>query len=132
MDNLQSTTYDVFEKDPVKYERYEQAVYRALCDRPEGLDTCVLPRDLYLRPTLPDYRVICVVGAGRGPLVTRCRKAMTRADRSATIIAVEKNPNAFVTYVFQVGHCTKASSAPACSIRTGWNGILKLLCCTAT
>jgi hypothetical protein len=46
MDNLQSTTYDVFEKDPVKYERYEQAVYRALCDRPEGLETCVLNHDL--------------------------------------------------------------------------------------
>ena len=24
MDNLQSITYEIFEKDPVKYERYEQ------------------------------------------------------------------------------------------------------------
>lgn len=41
MDNLQSTTYETFERDPVKYERYEEAVYRALCDRPSGSRTCV-------------------------------------------------------------------------------------------
>lgn len=48
MDNLQSSTYETFERDPVKYERYEkvlnvnswsmvdtsQAIYLALCDRP--------------------------------------------------------------------------------------------------
>lgn len=34
MDNLQSTTYEVFERDPVKYAKYEQAVYLALSDKP--------------------------------------------------------------------------------------------------
>lgn len=31
MDNLQSTTYEVFEKDPVKYDKYEEvgAVHRS-------------------------------------------------------------------------------------------------------
>jgi type II protein arginine methyltransferase len=34
MDNLESSTYEVFEKDPVKYQRYEDAVHAALMDTP--------------------------------------------------------------------------------------------------
>jgi protein arginine N-methyltransferase 5 len=34
MDNLGSATYDVFERDPVKYKQYEEAIYLALCDLP--------------------------------------------------------------------------------------------------
>ena len=45
------------------------------------------------------YSVVCVAGAGRGPLVTRCIKALDRANREATVLVVEKNPSAFVTYV---------------------------------
>ena len=41
--------------------------------------------------------LLCVAGAGRGPLVTRALKAVTRANRKAFIHVVEKNPNAFVT-----------------------------------
>ena len=33
MDNLESSTYEVFEKDPVKYSQYEKAIYQALIDR---------------------------------------------------------------------------------------------------
>lgn len=33
MDNLDSGTYDVFEKDPVKYTEYQRAICRALIDR---------------------------------------------------------------------------------------------------
>ncbi|KAJ3049031.1 Protein arginine N-methyltransferase 5 [Rhizophlyctis rosea] len=33
MDNLESATYEVFEKDPIKYREYEKAVYQALNDR---------------------------------------------------------------------------------------------------
>ena len=43
------------------------------------------------------HSVCCVAGAGRGPLVARCLKAIARSNRSAIIYAVEKNPNAFVT-----------------------------------
>ena len=43
--------------------------------------------------------VICVAGAGRGPLVARCLKALDRANREATVLVVEKNPSAFVTYI---------------------------------
>jgi type II protein arginine methyltransferase len=32
MDNLESQTYETFERDPVKYERYEEAIRRALID----------------------------------------------------------------------------------------------------
>ncbi|KAG8933251.1 methyltransferase protein [Tulasnella sp. 418] len=80
MDNLQMTTYEVFERDPVKYQKYEQAIYLALCDRPADSRT-----------------VLCVAGAGRGPLVSRCLKAITRSSRKAIIYVVEKNPSAFVT-----------------------------------
>jgi len=33
MDNLESQTYEVFEKDPVKYNEYQRAIYSALLDR---------------------------------------------------------------------------------------------------
>lgn len=33
MDNLDSSTYEVFEKDPVKYSEYQRAIYCALLDR---------------------------------------------------------------------------------------------------
>ncbi|KAG8863184.1 methyltransferase protein [Tulasnella sp. 330] len=80
MDNLQSTTYEVFERDPVKYAKYEQAVYLALSAKP-------------MESTI----VICVAGAGRGPLVSGCLRAVTRSGRKAAIYAVEKNASAFVT-----------------------------------
>ena len=33
MDNLESQTYEVFEKDPVKYAQYQKAVCAALSER---------------------------------------------------------------------------------------------------
>jgi protein arginine N-methyltransferase 5 len=35
-DNLESITYEVFEKDPVKYQQYETAIRLALEDRNLG------------------------------------------------------------------------------------------------
>jgi len=32
-DNLESAVYEIFEKDPIKYKLYEDAVYHALMDR---------------------------------------------------------------------------------------------------
>ncbi|KAJ3292031.1 hypothetical protein HK104_005609 [Borealophlyctis nickersoniae] len=81
MDNLVSATYDVFEKDPVKYREYEKAVYQALRDRKPDAGTCV----------------VMVVGAGRGPLVERVLRAADAANRAVRVYAVEKNPNAVVT-----------------------------------
>lgn len=80
MDNLQGVTYQTFEQDPVKYQKYEEAVYAALHDWPAS-----------------ERIVICVAGAGRGPLVARCLSAIARVNRNAFVYAIEKNPSAYVT-----------------------------------
>ena len=56
MDNLESGTYEVFEKDPVKYTEYQRAMYEAIKDRiPQAeVDTKIL--------------TLMVLGAGRGEL----------------------------------------------------------------
>eukprot|EP01132_Coremiostelium_polycephalum_P008395 gene8395-10311_t len=81
MDNLESQTYEIFEKDPVKYYQYQVAIGKALLD---------LKQD----ETDP---VIMVVGAGRGPLVKSAILASLDVKKSVRIFAVEKNPNAIVT-----------------------------------
>ncbi|KAJ3983947.1 shk1 kinase-binding protein 1 [Lentinula detonsa] len=81
MDNLQSITYQTFEQDPVKYQSYEEAIHKALAEWPKQ-----------------DKIVICVAGAGRGPLVARSLSAIKRSKRgNVRLYAIEKNPNAFVT-----------------------------------
>ncbi|KAH8705134.1 protein methyltransferase RmtC [Talaromyces proteolyticus] len=85
--NLESVTYEVFEKDPIKYAWYERAVAKALNDWMEQK-----------KPTSsPDGKVVvAVVGAGRGPLVTRALRASAETGVKIEMWAVEKNPNAFV------------------------------------
>ena len=85
-DNLESVTYEVFEKDPVKYDQYERAIAAALR---EWIDNRK-PRHR------KDRIVVAVVGAGRGPLVTRALQASEKTDVKIELWAVEKNPNAFV------------------------------------
>ncbi|KAG0935754.1 hypothetical protein G6F57_010554 [Rhizopus arrhizus] len=82
-DNLENQTYEIFEKDPIKYQQYERAVYQALLDRVEYQSDRVT--------------TIMVVGAGRGPLVNCCLRAAEHSLRRVHIIALEKNPNAYVT-----------------------------------
>ncbi|PKY03641.1 protein methyltransferase RmtC [Aspergillus campestris IBT 28561] len=85
--NLESITYEVFEKDPIKYEWYERAIAKALKDWKEQQKTT----------SHPDGRVlVAVVGAGRGPLVSRALKASAETGIEIDLWAVEKNPNAFV------------------------------------
>eukprot|EP01065_Artemidia_motanka_P031664 TRINITY_DN3816_c0_g1_i1.p1 TRINITY_DN3816_c0_g1~~TRINITY_DN3816_c0_g1_i1.p1 ORF type:complete len:649 (+),score=214.30 TRINITY_DN3816_c0_g1_i1:113-2059(+) len=86
MDNLESQTYEVFEKDPVKYARYEEAVFECL-------------QDMKKQDKVPtDGPVtLMVVGAGRGPLVRSSIRASERAEVPLNVYAVEKNPNAIVT-----------------------------------
>ena len=86
-DNLDSVTYEVFEKDPVKYAWYECAVRMALED--------------YQRHAWPggstDGKLLAVVvGAGRGPLVQRILQASKAVGVDVDVWALEKNPNAFV------------------------------------
>ncbi|KAF2120672.1 arginine N-methyltransferas-like protein [Lophiotrema nucula] len=86
-DNLESITYEVFEKDPIKYEWYERAITEALQDwvteekSTSSEDGAV---------------VIAVVGAGRGPLVTRALNASEGSGVPVRVYAIEKNPNAYV------------------------------------
>eukprot|EP00434_Breviolum_minutum_P028225 symbB.v1.2.024969.t1/scaffold2401.1/size80084/1 len=63
-DNLESQTYETFEKDPVKYVQYEEAIHRCLQDK-----LAAGKKQL----------VAMVVGAGRGPLVVAVRSAAVRA-----------------------------------------------------
>ncbi|KKY17616.1 putative protein methyltransferase [Diplodia seriata] len=86
-DNLESITYEVFEKDPVKYEWYERAVEQAL------LDWAAQNK----QGSGPDGKVVvAVAGAGRGPLVTRSLNASRNSGVKIDMWAVEKNPNAYV------------------------------------
>lgn len=81
-DNLESQTYEVFERDPIKYARYQQAIEIALKERID-------------RPV-----VLMVVGAGRGPLVSAALQAASQVShKQMKVFAVEKNPNAVVTFV---------------------------------
>ncbi|KAL8974193.1 MAG: hypothetical protein Q9197_001567 [Variospora fuerteventurae] len=85
--NLDSTTYQIFENDAIKYNLYEQAIGKALTDWVQrgqsGSGTS-------------GHIVVAVVGAGRGPLVTRALRASKAAGVKIDLWAVEKNPNAFV------------------------------------
>lgn len=87
MHNLGSQTYDVFERDPVKYRMYEDAISAAIQERfLADLEAC------------DGSLVVVVVGAGRGPLVSAALRA-ARAHKldAVQVFAVEKNPNAIVT-----------------------------------
>lgn len=42
-------------------------------------------------------RVLMVLGAGRGPLVSASLRAAREAGRKLKVYAVEKNPNAVIT-----------------------------------
>ena len=79
-DNLESSVYEIFEKDPVKYSVYREAIKEALKDR----------------MSVPDLTVL-VVGAGRGPLVTACIAAAESLAKDITVYVVEKNVNAIPT-----------------------------------
>uniref|UniRef100_A0A6U2IWI4 Protein arginine N-methyltransferase n=1 Tax=Hemiselmis andersenii TaxID=464988 RepID=A0A6U2IWI4_HEMAN len=84
-DNLESQTYEVFERDPVKYVNYQEAVR-----------LCLL--DLMAQPGRKEERfVIMVVGAGRGPLVRASLQAAEQAGANVFCYALDKNPNAVVT-----------------------------------
>lgn len=86
-DNLESVTYEVFEKDPVKYAQYGAALTAALRD---------WSRTGKAR-SAPGARVlIAVVGAGRGPLVERALQASEASNVPIDVWAIEKNPSAFV------------------------------------
>lgn len=76
--NLESSTYEVFERDPVKYAQYEKAIYKAL--------QSILKTHIY----------VAVVGAGRGPLVERVLTVANHLGKRVHIYAIEKNESACI------------------------------------
>lgn len=82
INDLDNNVYAVFEQDPIKYQQYEKAITKALSDKAKGGNTDVL--------------IICVVGAGRGPLVNASLKASDNANVPVKVYAVEKNENALL------------------------------------
>ncbi|KAH9986239.1 PRMT5 arginine-N-methyltransferase-domain-containing protein [Russula vinacea] len=89
MDNLQGITYQTFEQDPVKYQNYEEVRFGNLIQHHLI--------NVQLHWPASERIVICVAGAGRGPLVARCLSAIARVNRNAFVYAIEKNPSAYVT-----------------------------------
>lgn len=86
-DHLEFSTYETFEKDPVKYAQYKEAIALALRDNLTGVANKVV--------------IIVVAGAGRGPLVTAAIEAINGMQNLPStitfrIFAVEKNPSAVV------------------------------------
>ncbi|KAI9728141.1 MAG: methyltransferase protein [Chrysothrix sp. TS-e1954] len=85
--DLESMTYETFERCPVKYEWYEKAIANALTDwkmegkRSSGSDGKI---------------VVAILGAGRGPLITRALQASAKTGISIDLWAVEKNSSAFI------------------------------------
>lgn len=108
MDNLESQTYEIFEKDPVKYREYQNATYEAI--------KAIIPKMEEERKI-----VIMVVGAGRGPLVTASLNAAEMAYQNVKVYAVEKNPNAVITLqAFQRDLWKDKVTVVSCDMRD-WN-----------
>ena len=80
-DQLHSSNYELFEKEPFKHAQYEAAIRQALLDRHKDSETVTL----------------MVLGAGRGPLVDCSIRAAEGLSCKLKIFVIEKNPPAVVT-----------------------------------
>ena len=112
-DHLENQMYETFEKDPIKYVQYRNAMLRAI-------DTVLLGRAKQRGNAMNDDDnpsadhnniVVFVAGAGRGPLVTATLEAFEfvlkqqqqqqqmgagGAVPTLTVYALEKNPSAVI------------------------------------
>ena len=86
-DDLENQTYEVFERDAVKYAQYQQAITRALLQLRRRAEEAGEAGRLS----------VWVVGAGRGPLVTAVLAASTDSAVPVHVTAFEKNPHALYT-----------------------------------
>ncbi|CRG93966.1 protein arginine N-methyltransferase 5, putative [Plasmodium gallinaceum] len=83
-DNLPSQTYEIFERDKIKYEQYQIAICKYLSD------------ELKKKNNNKKF-IIFVVGAGRGPLVDSALLALEKNKiTNFQIYAIEKNESAFL------------------------------------
>lgn len=86
-EHLETNIYEVFEKDQVKYDTYQNAVYKAIEAFPKENG---------------EVPVVMVVGAGRGPLVQAVLNVSYTLNRKVKVYAVEKNPFAINTLIDRV------------------------------
>eukprot|EP00922_Rhytidocystis_sp_ex-Travisia-forbesii_P064358 GHVS01095649.1.p1 GENE.GHVS01095649.1~~GHVS01095649.1.p1 ORF type:complete len:729 (-),score=89.07 GHVS01095649.1:300-2486(-) len=101
-DNLESLTYETFEKDPVKYAQYEEAIRRCLADRHRQQSD--------IATATSSGPVIVVMGAGRGPLVHASLNALeSEGIENYRVLAVEKNTNAVFTLKHRIASDPKMS-----------------------
>ena len=112
-DNLESATYETFENDSIKYDLYEEALFKAMLDKKKyghfkQTIKCEGTQYVEMRKTCPavddsmeapnsDEIIVMYFGAGRGPLIRRALKAAKRAEVKTKVIALDKNPNAIIT-----------------------------------
>jgi protein arginine N-methyltransferase 5 len=89
MDNLDSNTYEVFERDSIKYVKYERAVEKALKE--------IVERKQQQNSDSSAEVEVMVVGCGRGPLIAATLSASSNCNIPVKIIGIEKNPNAIIT-----------------------------------
>ncbi len=89
-DNLDSDTYRIMEQDPIKYERYEEALEAAMRDIYEQ-------RHGKISRSKEHKLHVLVVGPGRGPLIQSSLQAAGRLKIEVDVTAVEKNVNAVIT-----------------------------------
>jgi protein arginine N-methyltransferase 5 len=101
MDNLESCTYETFEKDPIKYSQYEKAIGKALVNIYHQLQRKEMVEDNTEKEkndTKATRKVnVMVVGAGRGPLIVATLSASNQYNIPIKIYVVEKNPYAIIT-----------------------------------
>ena len=93
-DNLESATYETFENDAIKYDLYEEGMYKAFLDKKnlgrfKQTQGALGPQ--YANRETPkeensmqidsanDPIVVMYFGAGRGPLIRKALSAATRA-----------------------------------------------------
>lgn len=100
-DNLDTSTYSVFEKDPIKYDQYQKAIVKALIDLKVKVnqknnnnidDKNSVPSEKETEQGDTKNIIDCqrtftvmVLGAGRGPLI---RATFNAADITSTKVKV--------------------------------------------
>lgn len=90
-DDLSSMIYEDFERDPIKYKSYQDAIESALSDMtPE--EEAETAETKTLTPL-----TLMIVGAGRGPFIRSAINASKNIGRPVKIVVVEKNLNALLT-----------------------------------
>lgn len=86
-EHLETNVYEIFEKDQVKYDTYQNAIYKAV--------------ESFSKESV-NVPVVMVVGAGRGPLVQAVLNVSYTLNRELKVYAVEKNPYAVNTLIDRV------------------------------